>query len=252
VLLLRGERFYHPASAHVRAPVAVSACLLGEPVRYDGTDKYLDAVGRWLDGALQLVPVCPEVGAGLGVPRPPVRLVQSAAGTVRAVGRDDPILDATAALRNYAERSARELCNEHSLCGYLWKSRSPSCGLGSTPLFDNAGREMGVGSGIQADYFQTELPWLACSEETALGESTAAQRFILQCRLVFDVLYASAAPLTALHSHYQFLTHAFSADDQMLLATAAAAGARANYLATLHTACRRLQIEQLLDLFTVK
>jgi hypothetical protein len=164
------------------------------------------------------------------------------------VGRDDPALDVTAALLSYAQQSAGQLFRGHPLCGYLLKSRSPSCGMGSTPLFDAAGREFATGSGIQARYFQTELPWLVFQEECALTGESGAQRFDLQCRLVFDAMHAGRAPLEALHRHYRFLIDILPERDQRRLA-AATAGSHGQYLALLHAACRPLPDERLLDLF---
>ncbi len=81
------QRFIHLASASARAPVAISACLAGQAVRYDGTDKQFVGA-ETLGEMLNLIPICPEVGAGLPVPRPPVQLVSSDTGQ-RALGRDD-------------------------------------------------------------------------------------------------------------------------------------------------------------------
>ena len=50
-------------------PILVSACLLGEPCRYDGNHKYDPRVARYLAGS-EVVPVCPEMAGGLGTPRP--------------------------------------------------------------------------------------------------------------------------------------------------------------------------------------
>ena len=85
-------------------PVAISACLTGEAVRYDGSGAADALPRRELAGVFEYIAVCPEVGIGMGVPRPPIRLV-GAASKLRAVGIDDPGLDVTGAPSAAAKRS---------------------------------------------------------------------------------------------------------------------------------------------------
>jgi uncharacterized protein YbbK (DUF523 family) len=111
--------------------VGISSCLLGQPVRYDGGDKRsalcLDELAQLFD----FVPTCPEAGAGLGVPRPAVRLTGDAAAP-RARGVDDPALDVTDQLQAYANARVPEL---DDLCGYVFIRNSPSCGLFNVKLY---------------------------------------------------------------------------------------------------------------------
>lgn len=241
------RRFVDPRSAMVRAPVAVSACLVGERVRYDGADKLLAATAL-LDQALQLTPICPEVGAGFSVPRPPVQLVVTDAGT-RAQGRDDTALDATAALTNFAQLSTQRFYREQSLCGYLWKSRSPSCGFGSTPLFNPSGQQVGLGNGIQADYFQRLLPWLHYREESDLSDDDAVAVFVLRCRLIFDLLHTAPDDLPGAHRHYRFLWRQLLAESRELLEELCGSGSITNYLVALNSACNQINHTELLELF---
>jgi uncharacterized protein YbbK (DUF523 family) len=244
------DRFYHPHSAEVRATVAVSACLTGERVRYDGNTRYLPAV-EWLGAALHLVPICPEVGAGLTVPRPPVQLVvtDGPGAMPHALGRDDPNLDVTPQLQAFALTSSTQLIAAQTLCGYLWKSRSPSCGYGSAPLFNTAGIQIGQTNGIQAAHFQRALPWLSYCEESNLLDTETALAFVLRCRLVFDWMYAGATELFAQHQHYRFLLEQLTHNEQMSLTQLAIANNRTDYLAVLQRSCARLPTEQLLKLF---
>ena len=241
------RRFVAPFSASARAPVAVSACLTGERVRYDGTDRLFSAA-QLLDQTLQLLPICPEVGAGFGVPRPPIQLVLTDSG-LRARGRDDTALDATAALNNFAGGSAQRFRRLQSLCGYLWKSRSPSCGLGSAPLYNQAGQQVGIGNGIQAEYFQRRLPWLHCREENDFPDTEAVAVFVLRCRLIFDLLHIAPDDLPSAHTHYLFLRHEFSAEDEELLVTAGEHGDIGTYLIALNSACNQINRAELLQMF---
>src|SRR5438132_8879597 len=124
-----------------RIRLGISSCLLGERVRYDGAHKRNDYVARTLARHFALVPVCPEVGIGMGVPRPPIEL----AGRIeapRAVGREDAALDVTAWLSAFGRKQAHRL---DDLSGYVFKSRSPSCGLFDVPVYTKAGSRRGRG-----------------------------------------------------------------------------------------------------------
>lgn len=239
--------FYSPRSATQRAAVAVSACLAGETVRYDGSAKLIP-VHSLLNSELNLVAVCPELGAGLGVPRPPIRLVESN-DELRALGRENTALDVTAGLQNFAAQSLPQLMNQYQLCGYLWKSRSPSCGFNSTPVFNTQGIEIYRGSGIQAAYFQRHLSHLNHCEETELHTENAVGSFVLRCRLVFDILHASNTPLPVLHRHYTFLHENFDTDTIENLHALNAAKRKSDYLAAFLMGCRQVPEDKLLGLF---
>lgn len=242
------SRFFNPDSANARAVVGVSACLLGQPVRYDGGDKYLHATAM-LQAELTLIPICPEVGAGLAVPRPPVRLVNTGGGMPRALGRDDATLDVTEALYKFA-RGALSDARTQRLCGYIWKSKSPSCGMGSTPVIDAQGHAAGRSSGIQAAHFLRDLPWLSYCEETELAGVASIARFILRCRLVFDLTEALGnSPLSALDRHYHFLHERFDATRRTELESSREQGNIENYLTAFQHGCGHLVDEELLDLF---
>ena len=111
--------------------IIVSACLLGAPVRYNGTDKKTNhpILQRWVEEGL-VVSVCPEVLGGLGTPRPPAEIVQID-GTRRV--RANTGRDVTAEF----ERGAREAIEQavrHGARVAILKEGSPSCG--STYVYD--------------------------------------------------------------------------------------------------------------------
>ncbi len=241
----RPARFCDPRSAAHRATVAVSACLAGEKVRYDGADKLLPC-HPLLARELNLIAICPEMGAGLGVPRPPVQLIDTGA-QIAAIGRENAQLDVTAALQRFAENSFAQL-RERALCGYLWKSRSPSCGFGSTPIFDPAGVEFARGDGIQAACFRQRWPQLCHREETALDSALAASSFVLRCRIVFDVLY-TAATARELHRHYEFLHNAFTEPQAMELDALRKTNDKNAYLTAFQQGCNQISDAMLLSLF---
>ncbi len=112
--------------------ILVSACLLGQAVRYDGRDAAVaDAVfGRWRHEG-RLVPLCPEMAGGLTVPRPPAEIEGGDAEAVlfgRAPIRTEAGLDVTEAFMAGAEM-ALATCRRYGLRLALLKEGSPSCGV---------------------------------------------------------------------------------------------------------------------------
>lgn len=157
-----------------RPLVAISSCLLGERVRYDGGHKHDAYISSVLSQQFDWKPVCPEVGAGMGAPRPPIQLVGDA-DHPRAVRVDNPAVDVTDALSDYARAIARELSG---VSGYIFKSRSPSCGLEDVKLFDARGNETGCVSGIYARLVRERFPALPVIDERQLQNPDAQRQFL--------------------------------------------------------------------------
>jgi len=156
--------------------VAISSCLLGENVRYDGKHKQDPCIAQYITARVDWKPVCPEVGAGLGVPRPPVQLVGDK-DRPRALGVENASLDVTDSLVDYARKMLPEL---QGVSGYIFKSRSPSCGLTDTPLFDADGHDNGFTSGIYARVITTALPDLPVIDEQQLLDAQSRDLFMQQ------------------------------------------------------------------------
>ena len=164
-----------PASAAGRPLLGISACLGGENVRYDGVALRHDWIVGTLARHVRLVPLCPEVAIGMGVPREPIRLVQHG-NAVRAEGVRDSRLDVTAPLAAYGVRMAE---THAALCGYLFKARSPSCGPAGVPLFRAGSALPGAdGGGVYAAQWQALRPELPVEEEGALGDPERWDRFV--------------------------------------------------------------------------
>lgn len=100
--------------------IVVSACLLGENCKYDGGNNYSDAVAKFVEGR-EVIPVCPERLAGLGIPREPIEIVD---GQVRR--KDGTSVDGV--LRDAVDQILSELNGQDIECVIL-KSRSPTCGV---------------------------------------------------------------------------------------------------------------------------
>jgi len=156
--------------------VGVSACLLGQALRYDGASRPHAWVRDQLPRYAEIRPFCPETGAGLGVPRPAVQLVRRDDGRLHVCGVDDPRPDVTDALRQWMKLQTPEL---QLLDAIIFKSRSPSCGLASTPLFDGSGNILQTGvSGVYAAWVQANFPDLVLYDDVRLGEKSHQEQLL--------------------------------------------------------------------------
>lgn len=155
--------------------VGVSSCLLGEEVRFDGGHK----CDSFLTGALapfvRFVPVCPEVGIGLGTPRETLHLIRRD-GATRLVTTKTRV-DHTAAMEAYAHRKATEL-EAMDLCAYVLKRASPSCGMERVREYDANGVPTRTGVGIFARILMERMPLLPVEEEGRLNDAALRENFV--------------------------------------------------------------------------
>ncbi|MCB0386028.1 MAG: DUF523 domain-containing protein [Bdellovibrionales bacterium] len=159
--------------------MAVSSCLLGEAVRYDGGHKKADNILSLRDQGFRLVSICPEMTIGLPSPRDPIDLVISESGVVTARKRADYSLEYTTPL----QKAAQVFVRAHPyICGYIFKSKSPSCGLTDTQTHDVQGKEIGLGSGIFAQTVQLLAPGVPVIDETQFDDPFHRQSFIVSAR----------------------------------------------------------------------
>lgn len=100
--------------------ILVSACLLGRNCKYNEGNNFREKVAHYVEGH-EVIPVCPEEFAGLGVPRNPVEIVN---GVV--MDRQGNSVDA--ALRKAVETILNDLQGQDIACAIL-QSRSPTCGV---------------------------------------------------------------------------------------------------------------------------
>lgn len=172
--------------------VGISSCLLGQEVRYDGAHKYHSYIERTLGQYFQFRPFCPEVEAGLGVPRPAVQL-REISGHIRVVGVKDHTLDVTEALNDAARR-------QHdwpdALCGYILKKDSPSCGMERVKVYRNDIPARN-GVGVFADYLMAHFPTLPVEEEGRLGDPGLRENFIQRVFIRHRWQQLCEQPLTA-------------------------------------------------------
>ena len=165
--------------------IGFSSCILGNNVRYDGghrKDQYItDSLGQYLEW----FPVCPEVECGLGIPREPMRLVS---------GPDSPRLvtihtgmDHTDGMRAWAEKKLMELETEN-LCGFIFKSKSPSSGIGGVEIHTPSGIPGRSGAGIFGGAFMKRFPHLPVIDDERLHDPLLRENFIERIFFTFRSL----------------------------------------------------------------
>ena len=158
-----------------RPRVGVSSCLLGQRVRYDGVLKGLAWAEGELAHAVVLVPICPEVGAGMSVPRPAIQLVERSNGLRLELVKG--ARDVTLAMREYCDEVV-SLLEENALHGFLFKARSPSCGISDTPHLSASGKIVRRGSGMWAQTIRNQWPLLPLADESNVRDEAGRNEFL--------------------------------------------------------------------------
>lgn len=160
-----------------RPRIGVSACLLGEPLRYDGGHLRNDFLAQTLAPHIEWTPVCPESEAGMGTPRESVRLVDTGDGALRLRGvRSDT--DHTEAMRSWAARRIEELAGLE-LHGYVFTKNSPSCGLFRVKVYPSGGGPAARnGRGLFAEALTQRFPLLPVEEQGRLHDPRLRDNFI--------------------------------------------------------------------------
>jgi len=160
-----------------RIKIGISACLLGENVRWNGghsRDRYLtDTLGLYVE----YVPVCPEVECGMGVPRETLRLVGDPDNPSLVTSKTN--IDHTDRMTKWARKKVKELEKEN-LCGFVFKKNSPSSGLFNVPVKNFKGMPQKKGQGIFARTFTEHFPLVPVEEEGRLHDAKLRETFIEQ------------------------------------------------------------------------
>lgn len=156
--------------------VGISSCLLGEKVRYDGGHKFDHFLAITLGQFFEYYPLCPEVECGLPVPREAMHLVMSD-NSIRLLGIKSKT-DFTHSMRNWAEQKLKEMENLN-LCGFIFKSRSPSSGMERVKIYSENGKLLNKsGVGIFAEMFMKKFPLMPVEEEGRLQDPLLRENFI--------------------------------------------------------------------------
>ena len=165
--------------------VGISRCLLGEDVRYDGTNRLSAAVAE-LTSLVEWVSVCPEVEVGMGVPREPIQLVRGADGVpagsesvrLKGVHSGD---DWTERMHRWAAARAIDVAAA-GISGFVLKARSPSCGPAGVLVHDDPAAAVATGRGLFAEALATVMPGLPMIDEETLEDRGQRERFLQTVR----------------------------------------------------------------------
>lgn len=197
--------------AEARPRVGVSRCLLGESVRFDGGHKRNPFVADLLTPHVQWVSVCPELEAGLGVPRESIRLAGPAA---------DPRLVGSRSGTDHTERvdaairKRLDALETLDLCGFVLKKGSPTCGMERVKRYPESGIPVRDGVGRFAEQLRRRFPLLPVEEEGRLNDPVLRENFterVLAYRAWKDFAAGpySVGALVAFHTgrKFQILSH---------------------------------------------
>jgi uncharacterized protein YbgA (DUF1722 family)/uncharacterized protein YbbK (DUF523 family) len=187
----------------VKPRVGVSSCLLGEEVRFNGGHKRYRFLTDELGPHVDWVPYCPEVAIGLGTPREPIRLTA-----------DGRLVNRTGSADHTAVMAALPL-PAGELDGYVFKAKSPSCGIRAIPRYGADGSAVAqAGRGLYADRVLRAFPLLAAEDEGRLNDAALREAFVerifaaarLRCFLTGAW---TAGELVAFHARHklQLLAH---------------------------------------------
>ena len=191
--------------------LGVSACLLGEHVRYDGGHKHDRYITDTLGPYFSFVPVCPEVGCGMPTPREAMRL-EGDPEHPRLVNVRSRI-DRTEQMLEYCKTRVKELeCED--LCGFIFKKDSPSSGLFRVKVYNN-GVSVKNGRGLFAAAVAQHFQLLPMEDEGRLNDPSIRENFIARVfsyRRWKDFLATGPTPgeLAEFHTAHKLLMMAHS------------------------------------------
>jgi len=189
--------------------IAVSSCLLGERIRFDGGHKHNRFITDDLGGFAEFVPFCPEHLA-FGTPRPTIRLVHEKDGIEVHPSKTDENLTEELLVTSNAELTRLKAA---PIRGIIFKSKSPSCGLGSALVYRTNGYAEGKDDGIFAKLCREHFPLLPMEEEGRLNDPWLRENFVMQI-FAYDDLenFKASQPsmknLVDFHQAYKFMLQA--------------------------------------------
>ena len=157
--------------------VGISSCLLGNPVRWNAGHKLDKYLTHTLGEFVEYVPVCPEVEVGLGVPRESMRLVGDPEKPRLVTFKSKT--DHTDKMVRWARKRVKELEKEN-LCGFIFKSDSPSSGMVRVKVYNDKGMPHKKGVGIFAREFMNRFPWIPVEDDGRLNNPQIRENFIQQ------------------------------------------------------------------------
>ncbi|MDA0148954.1 YbgA family protein [Vibrio sp. LaRot3] len=185
--------------------VGVSACVLGEKVRFDGGHKRSRFVHQELATHFDFLSICPEVESGMPVPRPTIRLI-SDKERVALVETKDATKEHTQTMVNYAEQRVSGLAKQ-DLCGYIVCAKSPTCGMERVKIYGKHNADNN-GVGLYTQQLMKQMPWLPIEEDGRLNDPVLKENFVARVFCLNDFYQSMAGEPTpgkivAFHSRYK-------------------------------------------------
>ena len=160
---------------HRKIKIAISQCLMGENVRYDGQHKLARYLMNTYSPFFEWIPFCPEADSGMGIPREAMRL-EGDPHSPRLITRNSKV-DKTEQLMSYTVPRVEQFAQD-DICGIILKKGSPSCGLyGLRPLTEK-GMPGEKTSGLFAAEVKRKYPLLPMEEEGRLNDPYLRETFV--------------------------------------------------------------------------
>ncbi len=199
--------------------IGVSSCLLGNRVRYDGNHRLDCYITETLGNFFQYIHFCPEVECGLGVPRETMQLVGTPASAHLLTTKTR--IDHTERLKRWTEKTLNSLASEN-LCGYIFKTKSPSCAMVDAKVFSTENSSVERGPGLFAAAFTKRFPLIPTIDEGRLHNEQLRENFIEKvCVLTRWHHYLKNDPnclnLIRFHEHHKYLIMSHSPKKQQTL-----------------------------------
>ncbi|WP_261875580.1 YbgA family protein [Vibrio rarus] len=185
--------------------VGISACVLGQKVRFDSGHKSNKFVTESLTPLFEFIAVCPEVGIGMSVPRPAIRLVSNEE-RLALVETKDSSKEYTDEMMAYSQQKVQQL-KQQDLCGYIVCANSPTCGMERVKLYSK-GSATKNGVGLYTHTLMKQMPWLPVEEDGRLNDPVLKENFISRVfglKDFYDCMGGkpSRGKIVAFHSRYK-------------------------------------------------
>ncbi|MFH2092241.1 MAG: DUF523 and DUF1722 domain-containing protein [Pseudomonadota bacterium] len=155
--------------------IGISRCLMGDKVRYDGNHNHDRFLTQTLGLFVHYVPVCPEVECGMPTPREAIRLMGDPENPRLVTQKTN--IDKTDQMKAWINIRLKELEKE-ALCGFIFKSKSPSSGLYRIKVYGEDGIVRKTGTGLFAKAFTRNFPRIPVEEDGRLNDPRIRENFI--------------------------------------------------------------------------
>jgi uncharacterized protein YbgA (DUF1722 family)/uncharacterized protein YbbK (DUF523 family) len=179
--------------AIIRPVLLVSRCLGFDHCRWDGgiiSSHYTEKLKEYVN----VIPVCPEFDIGLGAPRKPVRLVKQESGTLML--QQTTCANLTEKMNTFSSKFLAEL---QPIDGFLFRDRSPSCGISNVKIYADTKKGSAVklvGNGLFGSAFKQLFPMIPCASEGHLHNFMLREHFYTQIYVLARFRAISRAPLS--------------------------------------------------------